>query len=184
MGDTTGRPEEEVYEVEEVLDVRQRRRSKSKPLQNEYLIRWKGYGPEENTWEPLENLQGCEEALAEFEAKRRRLNKGKTSGNGATELTTPSPPRQYLSVLEESASKTLEAAEIITRRRLQISPPGNKDHNNLWSKNGKVEEMKEVKKTAGSTVSPEWIAIGITLIIAAVTITILVLYCDEWLPPA
>ena len=43
---------EEEYEVEAVID--------SKRVKNgwQYHIRWKGYGPEEDTWEPKENLVG------------------------------------------------------------------------------------------------------------------------------
>jgi len=43
---------EEVYNVEKVLDA-QRINGQLK-----YLIRWEGYGPEEDTWEPLRNLKG------------------------------------------------------------------------------------------------------------------------------
>ena len=35
--------------------------------QFEYCIKWQGYCDEDNTWEPVESLPGCEETLEEFE---------------------------------------------------------------------------------------------------------------------
>lgn len=108
---------EEVYEVEKILDRRWRRRGKKKV--EEFLIRWKNFGPDEDTWEPRENLHGCEEVLSEFEDSFL----GAPMSDSGTELMptpTKDAPFHYKSVLEESASKTLEAAEIITRRRLQV----------------------------------------------------------------
>ena len=34
-----------------------------------YLIRWKGYGEGEDTWEPLYNLQNSPQLVAEFHAQ-------------------------------------------------------------------------------------------------------------------
>jgi transposase InsO family protein len=52
---------DESFTVERI--VAQRRRGR----RVEYLVMWKGYPPEENTWEPLAHLRGtAEEALAEF----------------------------------------------------------------------------------------------------------------------
>ena len=66
------------YEVEEILD-RQERRGKTK-----YLVKWKGYIAEENTWEGLENLKNVIKKIEEFEKERFeeeiqriRMKKGK-----------------------------------------------------------------------------------------------------------
>ena len=69
---------EKEYEVEEILD-RQERRDKTK-----YLVKWKGYIAEENTWEGIENLKNAMEKIKEFEKgkfeeeiQKIRLKKGK-----------------------------------------------------------------------------------------------------------
>jgi len=55
---------EKEYEVEEILD-RQEKRGKTK-----YLVKWKGYTAEENTWEGLENLKNAGRKIEEFEKGR------------------------------------------------------------------------------------------------------------------
>jgi hypothetical protein len=70
-----GRNEDEKhYEVEKILAVRI---TGNRPY---YLIKWKGYDTSENTWEPINNLNHCENLRIEF----HRENPGQP-----TETVTP-----------------------------------------------------------------------------------------------
>lgn len=57
---------DEEYEVERVCRVK---RVNGKPL---YLVKWKGYPTSENTWEPIENLRGCQDQVQEFHLREHR----------------------------------------------------------------------------------------------------------------
>ncbi|XP_028333345.1 chromodomain Y-like protein 2 [Physeter macrocephalus] len=69
----------DLYEVERIVDKRKNKKGKW-----EYLIRWKGYGSTEDTWEPEHHLLHCEEFIDEFNglhlAKDKRLKSGKQPG--------------------------------------------------------------------------------------------------------
>ena len=55
------------FEVEAILERRvERVRSRTAPKRTLYNIRWKGYGPEEDTWEPENHLSGCRKMLNDF----------------------------------------------------------------------------------------------------------------------
>ena len=55
------------YEVEQILGHRLVKRGRK--TSTEYLINWRGQGPEYNTWEPEDALRNSQELLAEFKAK-------------------------------------------------------------------------------------------------------------------
>ena len=50
----------EEYEVENILDSRFFR------SKLEYLVKWKGYGPQENSWQPEENLANSKKLITKF----------------------------------------------------------------------------------------------------------------------
>ncbi|XP_066512759.1 chromodomain Y-like protein [Hoplias malabaricus] len=52
---------EELYEVERIVGKRKNKKGKM-----EYLVRWRGYGFEGDTWEPEANLSNCYEFISEF----------------------------------------------------------------------------------------------------------------------
>ncbi len=54
---------EEEFEVNDILDSRIRRR------RVEYLIDWKGYGPQDRTWQTLDTLSHCMNLLKEFHTR-------------------------------------------------------------------------------------------------------------------
>jgi hypothetical protein len=56
-----GEPE---YVVEQILSHRDVGRGKR--TKRQYLVKWEGYGEEHNSWEPVENLTHCDDAIQEY----------------------------------------------------------------------------------------------------------------------
>jgi len=67
---TTETPAEE-YEVEKIVDSM----IDADTMEHMYRIKWKGYGEEENTWEPKTNLGHALELVKAFDAKKRAAGK-------------------------------------------------------------------------------------------------------------
>jgi hypothetical protein len=65
----SGASNEGEYDVGEILGRRARRGDV------QYRVRWKGHSEESDTWEPESNLTGCQQLLAAFCARERRVNR-------------------------------------------------------------------------------------------------------------
>lgn len=56
-------PDEDIYTVEKIVS---KKRLNQKTL---YLVKWEGYGSDQNTWEPVQNLSNVKDMI-------KRYNKG------------------------------------------------------------------------------------------------------------
>ena len=75
------------YEVEEILDhkdvplKKKKNRSKDQVYVRKYLVKWKGYDPSYNTWEPENNCANSPDAIRDYE---ERVLKGIAENKGTT----------------------------------------------------------------------------------------------------
>ena len=60
------------FEVDSILNHRIRKYGRGSRL--EYLVHWKGYESHDDTWEPLRNLENCQELVTEYDNKFRHDN--------------------------------------------------------------------------------------------------------------
>uniref|UniRef100_A0A8D0ZQ09 Chromo domain-containing protein n=1 Tax=Sus scrofa TaxID=9823 RepID=A0A8D0ZQ09_PIG len=81
---------EELYEVERIVDKRKNKKGKT-----EYLVRWKGYDSEDDTWEPEQHLVNCEEYIHDF--NRRHPEKQKEGALARPSRGSPNNARKQIS---------------------------------------------------------------------------------------
>ncbi|XP_055512872.1 trichohyalin-like isoform X5 [Leucoraja erinacea] len=137
-------PEEEKYMVEKVLD---RRIVNGKV---EYLLKWKGFLLDDNTWEPEENLD-CPDLIAEF------LQSQKIAHDGVDK--TEGPKRKAESDTEKEENKNKKKREEVSEGAATAG-----DQHNLWSVPEEAflqEEQQEKLRGFARGLEPECI-IGAT----------------------
>ena len=117
--------EEEIFTIEKLLD----KRYPGPKIQ--YLVKWKDYGDEHNSWEPRSNLHP--KVIAAFEEQQRIKNQ-----------PLQSEPK---SSLLPKVIKTYERKKIFKKRSLQSEPSTNQYEQRDDGKQGDIQMMKRLKET-------------------------------------
>lgn len=73
--DSYDEEEDQIFNVEAIID------HKMEDGETLYRVRWEGYSPDDDTWEPIENLKGCPDKLSEYldKIRKKSLIKGMDS---------------------------------------------------------------------------------------------------------
>lgn len=96
--------EDSQYEVEKILDVRKYSSGMK------FKLRWKGYGSEDDTWEPLSHLDSCQDLLRAFKKKHpEKFSDGKRTPSSSRKSRTVTPTRKSPS--SRSPSRTTSTSK-------------------------------------------------------------------------
>uniref|UniRef100_A0A452FK42 Chromodomain Y like n=1 Tax=Capra hircus TaxID=9925 RepID=A0A452FK42_CAPHI len=104
-------------QVERIVDKRKNKKGKT-----EYLVRWKGYDSEDDTWEPEQHLVNCEEYIHDF--NRRHTEKQKEGTFTRANRTSPNNARKQISRSTNSSfSKAAPKALVVGKEHEAKSSP-------------------------------------------------------------
>jgi hypothetical protein len=76
--------DDEIFEVEAIIG---RRGAHKKSSDVEYLVRWKGYGPEEDTWQASADVVSAAELVADYERQRPPVASSSCSADAGLKLS-------------------------------------------------------------------------------------------------
>ncbi|XP_031264333.1 putative DNA (cytosine-5)-methyltransferase CMT1 isoform X1 [Pistacia vera] len=107
---------DEEFEVERLLAICYGDPNKVKKPGVYFKVRWKGYGPSEDTWEPIEGLSTCEEKLKDFVIKGFKLKILPLPGN--VDFICGGPPCQGVSGFNRFRNSKAALEDIKNRQLL------------------------------------------------------------------
>ncbi|XP_049873568.1 uncharacterized protein LOC126372074 isoform X5 [Pectinophora gossypiella] len=137
------------YVVEKILAKRFNPRRK----QYEYLLKWEGYPHEQNTWEPVENMETCKHLLEAFEkqlARQKELKALRAQQQQQTPIQVKQVSTPLPQVVKQVVKKTDSPALTPTGRLQRTSKVRALDQVKAWCGAEDEPSAKKVKREASS----------------------------------
>ncbi|KAI0272731.1 hypothetical protein BC834DRAFT_858143 [Gloeopeniophorella convolvens] len=138
--------EEETYEIEAILDAK---RGATGSTRIGYLVKWKNYGEDENSWVDEEDAAGAKELIAEFWA-RRGGRKGEKGGR-KSETKPKATPRRSIAASPDS---TPEPSSTATKKRGRGRPKTKVETESEIEEEEEPRTRKKGRKSNGSRRKP------------------------------
>lgn len=94
----------------------------AKTKQSLYLVKWKGYGDEDNTWEPKQNLAHATALLKEYEASKEKKaapKKAAPKKAAPKKVTAREDPAE-----RKTAGRPKKAAASPKKKAVSVKPAG------------------------------------------------------------
>lgn len=102
----------DVFELERIVDKRQRRRK------TEYLVKWRSYPDSDNEWLPVDRLAGAAELIQEYEQRQQA-----SDALAADALTADAvPPHPLAAATTDDDSDAEATGDALQLERLFVSP--------------------------------------------------------------
>ncbi|XP_071959519.1 chromodomain Y-like protein 2 [Antedon mediterranea] len=127
-----------VYEVEKVVNRRKTRHGKI-----QYLIRWKGFPSDDDTWEPLKNLANCRSHIDEFNENCDSKNTNKINGNGNMTAIKMSMGQNNLNKIDDINIRTTKRKQTMDADAYLMNGPEQTCNNSTASLFNESERLED-----------------------------------------
>ncbi|KAF8892514.1 hypothetical protein BD779DRAFT_1509427 [Infundibulicybe gibba] len=151
------------YEVETVTSARVDKRRGRKPFW-QFRVRWKGYGSNDDTWEPIESFEGSEGILERFWERAntggRDVNNLKLFKNGEEFLLTGPPPPSITiksnnqGLCERTPEESASSSKSRPGKRQHGSAGPADSENHPSTKRSRTSDMRESAPSTSKTLQP------------------------------
>lgn len=103
-------PKEQLYEVSHIVDE-----DYSNPNQRVFLIRWLGYTSDDDSWEPMENLEcGAIEVVRDWDKKKKQEQKRNASETKVNANNVKTSSSQIRDEPRKASSQRVKSSQTVS----------------------------------------------------------------------